>query len=58
MCGISVGKEVFISVLLGGGIFIAWVDLYVNFVGGVPWRRGGNVYFFNNQLWLDGGVGV
>ena len=58
MPGIGVGKEVFVSVLLGGGVYIAWVDLYVDFVGGVPLRCGSNVYFSNNRLWLDGGVGV
>ena len=29
------GEEEFVWVLLGGGIFIARVHLYVNFVGGV-----------------------
>ena len=42
------GEEVFFSVLLGGDVFIAWVDLDVNFVGGVPWCGGGNVYFLND----------
>ena len=41
------GKEVFVSVFLGGDIFVAWVDLYVNVVGRVPWCSGSNVDFFN-----------
>ena len=42
------GEEVFVSVLLGGDVLIAWVDLDINFVGGVPSCGGGDVYFLND----------
>ena len=52
------GEEMFVMVLLGRAVFVAWVDLYVNIVGGIPGGIGGDVYFLNNQLWLKNGVRV
>ena len=48
MCGIGVGKKVFVAVLLGGNVFVARVDLYINVVGGIPRGHGSDVYFLNN----------
>ena len=58
MCGVGVGEEVFVMVLLGGTVFIAWVDLYVNFVGGISGSVSSDVYFLDNRLRLKDGVCV
>ena len=52
------GEEVFVMVLLGGGVFVAWVDLYVDFVGGIPGSVGSDVYFPDDRLRLEDGVRV
>ena len=52
------GEEVFVMVLLGGNVFVAWVDLYVNFVGGNPGSVSGDVYLLDDRLRLKDGVRV
>ena len=51
-------EEVFVVVLLGSSVFVAWVDLYVNVIGGIRRGIGGDVYFLNNRLWLKDGLRV
>ena len=56
MCGIGVGKKVFVVVSLGSDVFVARVDLYVNVVGSIPGGCSSGVYFLNNRLWLKVGI--
>ena len=46
------GEEVFVAVLLRGDVFVSRVDLYIDVVGGIPGGCGGDIYFFDNRLWL------
>ena len=48
--------KVFVAVLLGGDVFVARVDLYIDVVCGIPGGCGGEVYFLHNRLWLQIGV--
>ena len=50
------GEKVFVAVLLGGDVFVARMDLYIDMVGGIPGGCGSDVYFLNNRLWLQVGV--
>ena len=50
------GEKMFVAVLLSGDVFVARVDLYIDVVGGIPGGCGGDVYFLDNRLWLQGGV--
>ena len=44
------GKEVFVSVLLSGNVFVARVDLYIDMVDGISGGHGGDIYFLDNRL--------
>ena len=41
-------EKVFVAVLLGGNVFVARMDLYIDMVGGIPGGCGGDFYFLNN----------
>ena len=50
------GEKMFVAVLLGGDVFVARVNLYIDMVYGIPGGCGGDVYFLHNRLWLQIGV--